>query len=131
VSTTWLSRGWRRTVRALNADIGAWIETWNDNPRPYVWTKAADQILESIARYCTESTTHNTSQRIRRRLLTRTRNRGGSGTRSGAGRTGVFPRRYAVIVVMGVSPFPVSHSRHTLRASRFPRSRHRSSFPKT
>jgi DNA-binding MurR/RpiR family transcriptional regulator len=27
--------------------------TWNDNPRPYVWTKTADQILESIARYCT------------------------------------------------------------------------------
>jgi len=27
--------------------------TWNDNPRPFVWTKTADQILDSIARYCT------------------------------------------------------------------------------
>ncbi|TKK84203.1 IS630 family transposase, partial [Herbidospora galbida] len=36
----------------LNQDILDWIETWNDDPRPYVWTKAADQILESIARYC-------------------------------------------------------------------------------
>jgi hypothetical protein len=28
------------------------IDTWNDNPRPFVWTKTADQILDSIARYC-------------------------------------------------------------------------------
>jgi hypothetical protein len=41
-----------RCVRDLNADIRAWIETWNDNPKPFVWTKTADQILESIARYC-------------------------------------------------------------------------------
>jgi transposase len=48
-----LQRGTHRSVRALNRDIRAWIETWNDNPRPYVWTKTADQILESIKRYCT------------------------------------------------------------------------------
>jgi transposase len=47
-----LRRGAHRSVRALNADIRAWIETWNENPRPYVWTKPAEQILESIARYC-------------------------------------------------------------------------------
>jgi len=34
-------------------DDGRWIEIWNDDPRPYVWTKTADQILDSIARYCT------------------------------------------------------------------------------
>ena len=48
-----LRRGTHRSVRALNADIRAWIDGWNENPRPYVWTKTADQILESIARYCT------------------------------------------------------------------------------
>jgi transposase len=47
-----LRRGTHRSVRELNADIRAWIETWNDDPKPYVWTKTADQILESIARYC-------------------------------------------------------------------------------
>ena len=47
-----LRRGAHRTVRALNADIRAWIETWNENPRPYVWTKPAERILESIATYC-------------------------------------------------------------------------------
>lgn len=48
-----LKRGAHRSVADLNADIRAWIETWNDHPRPYVWTKTADQILESITRYCT------------------------------------------------------------------------------
>jgi transposase len=52
LTTKSLRRGTHRSVRALNADIRAWIETWNENPRPYVWTKTADQILESIARYC-------------------------------------------------------------------------------
>ena len=52
LTTKRLRRGAHRSVRDLNADIRAWIETWNQNPRPYVWTKSADQILESIARYC-------------------------------------------------------------------------------
>jgi transposase len=45
-----LRRGAHRSVRALNADIRAWIETWNENPRPFVWTKTANEILDSIAR---------------------------------------------------------------------------------
>jgi len=48
-----LRRGTHTSVRQLNTDIGAWIDTWNDNPRPYVWTKTADQILASIGNYCT------------------------------------------------------------------------------
>ena len=47
-----LRRSAHTSVRQLNSDIRAWIETWNDDPRPYVWTKTADQILESIASYC-------------------------------------------------------------------------------
>jgi len=53
LTTKKLRRGAHRSVRELNADIRAWIESWNQNPRPYVWTKTADQILESITRYCT------------------------------------------------------------------------------
>jgi transposase len=53
LTTKKLRRGAHRSVRQLNADIRAWIDTWNDNPRPFVWTKTADEILESIARYCT------------------------------------------------------------------------------
>lgn len=51
LTTKKLRRGSHRTVRQLNADIRDWIATWNDNPRPFVWTKTADDILESIARY--------------------------------------------------------------------------------
>ena len=47
-----LRRGAHRSVRELNADIRAWIDTWNHNPRPFVCTKTADQILDPIARYC-------------------------------------------------------------------------------
>ena len=53
LTTKKLQRGTHRSVRALNKDIRDWIGTWNDNPKPYVWTKTADQILESIATYCT------------------------------------------------------------------------------
>ena len=52
LTTKKLQRGTHRSVRELNTDIRAWIDTWNGNPRPYVWTKTADQILESIAKYC-------------------------------------------------------------------------------
>jgi transposase len=52
LTTKLLQRGAHRSAHALNTDIRSWIETWNDDPRPYVWTKPADQILDSIARYC-------------------------------------------------------------------------------
>jgi transposase len=47
-----LRRGAHRSVRELNTDIRAWIADWNEDPRPFVWTKTAEQILDSIARYC-------------------------------------------------------------------------------
>jgi transposase len=52
LTTKKLRLGTHTSVRQLNADIRAWIDTWNDNPRPYVWTKTADQILASIGNYC-------------------------------------------------------------------------------
>jgi transposase len=52
LTTKLLRRGAHRSVHALNTDIRQWIDTWNENPRPYVWTKTADQILDSIKRYC-------------------------------------------------------------------------------
>jgi transposase len=52
LTTKKLRRGTHTSVRQLNADIRAWIDTWNNNPRPYVWTKTADQILDSVGNYC-------------------------------------------------------------------------------
>ena len=48
-----LKHGTHRSVRALNTDIRDWLAHWNENPRPYVWTKTADQILDSITTYTT------------------------------------------------------------------------------
>src|SRR6266540_22757 len=52
LTTKSLQRGVHKSVPALEADIRAWIDTWNENPRPYVWTKTADEILDSIAAFC-------------------------------------------------------------------------------
>jgi transposase len=46
-----LRRGTHRTVAALNTDIRAWITTWNNDPKPYVWVKTADQILDNLTQY--------------------------------------------------------------------------------
>jgi hypothetical protein len=42
-----------RVNQALENDIRDWIATWNDNPRPFKWTKTADEILNSLADYLT------------------------------------------------------------------------------
>ena len=46
-----IRRGMHTSVLALENDIKAWIATWNDNPRPFTWTKTADEILDSLADY--------------------------------------------------------------------------------
>ena len=52
LTTKKIKRGAHTSVKALEKDIRDWIKTWNDNPRPYVWVKTADQILAALARYC-------------------------------------------------------------------------------
>ena len=47
-----LRRGVHKSLQGLEADIRNWITTWNDDPKPYIWTKTADEILESIAVLC-------------------------------------------------------------------------------
>jgi hypothetical protein len=51
LTTKKLRRGAHRSAHQLNTDIRARIDTWNDDPKPFVWTKTADQILQSIATY--------------------------------------------------------------------------------
>ncbi|HEU0042454.1 MAG TPA: IS630 family transposase [Jiangellaceae bacterium] len=52
LTTKWLKRGTHRSVRDLTAAIRTWIANWNDDPRPFVWHKTADEILDSLATYC-------------------------------------------------------------------------------
>jgi transposase len=51
LTSKWLKRGTHRSVAELTRSIQAWIDTWNEAPRPFVWTKTADQILENITGY--------------------------------------------------------------------------------
>jgi transposase len=46
-----IRRGVHRSIQALEKDIRDWITAWNDNPRPFNWTKTADEIFERLASY--------------------------------------------------------------------------------
>ena len=46
-----IRRGVHKSVQALETDIRDWIEHWNENPRPFAWTKTAEEILNSLAEY--------------------------------------------------------------------------------
>jgi transposase len=46
-----IRRGVHTSVPALENDIKDWIATWNNNPRPFTWTKTADEILSSLGDY--------------------------------------------------------------------------------
>jgi transposase len=46
-----IRRGAHRNVQSLEKDIRSWIKTWNEDPKPFVWTKTADEILERLAGY--------------------------------------------------------------------------------
>jgi transposase len=45
-----IRRGSHNSVHALEADIRHWVADWNEDPKPFIWTKTAEQILESIGR---------------------------------------------------------------------------------
>jgi transposase len=51
LTNKWLRRGTHRSTKELEAAIGSWIDTWNENPRPFVWHKSADEIFENLASY--------------------------------------------------------------------------------
>ena len=52
LTNKWLRRGTHHSVRELAASIRTWINNWNDDPKPFVWHKTADEILDSLAAYC-------------------------------------------------------------------------------
>jgi transposase len=52
LTTKKLQRSAHRSIQALAADIRSWIQTWNDNPRPFTWHKSAEEILNRLAGYC-------------------------------------------------------------------------------
>jgi transposase len=47
-----LRRGVHTSTRQLEDDIRSFIARHNENPKPYRWTKSADEILASVKRFC-------------------------------------------------------------------------------
>ena len=52
LTNKWLRRSTHHSVRDLVASIRTWVTGWNDEPRPFVWHKTADEILANLANYC-------------------------------------------------------------------------------
>ncbi len=48
----WLRRGSHSSTKELVASIRTWITGWHEDPKPFVWHKTADQILDTLATYC-------------------------------------------------------------------------------
>jgi len=47
-----IKRGTHRSTRALEEAIRQYLNTHNNDPKPFIWTKTADEILASVARFC-------------------------------------------------------------------------------
>ncbi|MGE5764687.1 MAG: IS630 family transposase [Mycobacterium leprae] len=52
LTTRKLRRSAHRSVTELEADLRRWINAWNTDPKPFAWTKTADEILHTLAAYC-------------------------------------------------------------------------------
>lgn len=50
-----IKRGAHTSVASLKAAIEAFLAAHNDDPTPFTWTKSADDILASIARFATRT----------------------------------------------------------------------------
>jgi transposase len=47
-----LRRGVHRSTRELEAALQRYVETYNQDPKPFAWTKTADEILQAVTRFC-------------------------------------------------------------------------------
>lgn len=53
LTTRQIRRGSFRSTRQLEASMKTYVEANNASPTPFVWTKSADDILDSLKRFCT------------------------------------------------------------------------------
>ena len=57
LTTRQIKRGSHKSVQSLEAAIREYLDVHNENPKPFVWVKTADEILASIARFAERTTT--------------------------------------------------------------------------
>ncbi|WP_276942617.1 IS630 family transposase [Ferrimicrobium acidiphilum] len=61
LTTKYLQRSVHHSVTELNEGITEWAEAWNKNPKPFIWTKSADEIFASMQKYLGPSVSEQTS----------------------------------------------------------------------
>jgi hypothetical protein len=95
-----LRRSAHRSVTELEDDIRRWISEWNKNPRPFIWTKSADEAAHRhvpCSSYSQARSLPGRSPSALRRGLGR-----GSGSRAGVdggGPEAVHPTQVSHVVV--------------------------------
>jgi transposase len=52
LTTRQIKRGAHRSTRELERAIRSYLNIYNEDPKPFIWTKTADEILASLARFC-------------------------------------------------------------------------------
>ena len=58
-----IRRGVHRSVRELETAIKDYLAVTNKSAKPFTWTKTADQILASVARFCARTSRDRTLDR--------------------------------------------------------------------
>ncbi len=51
LTTKYLQQSVHHSVTELTKGITKWAKAWNDNPKPFIWTKSADEIFASMQKY--------------------------------------------------------------------------------
>ncbi|MHB8190934.1 MAG: transposase [Ferrimicrobium sp.] len=51
LTTKYLQRSVHHSVSELTRGITKWAKAWNESPKPFIWTKSADEIFASMQRY--------------------------------------------------------------------------------
>jgi transposase len=70
LTTKQIRRGAHRSVSELERAIGAFLDAHNADPRPFVWTKSAEEILASIARFAQRTADVQAAQLMSRTTVT-------------------------------------------------------------
>jgi len=52
ISARQINRGTHRSTLELERAIRQYLDICNEDPKPFVWAKSADEILASVARFC-------------------------------------------------------------------------------
>ena len=70
LTTKQIRRGAHRSVGELERAIAEFLQAHNAHPKPFVWTKSADQILASIARFAQRTADVQATQLMSRTTVT-------------------------------------------------------------